>query len=197
MIFVWYIVCEALSSNLPATHKWNADATSYEFKSREINGKAIYFKENPESFREQKKPRNSAVDTYLSLTVKVMVMANANGDSSDLVAIISIPSLGANQWHVENIKGLTNKPGTGTGSLYFCDSRAGNPELWRHWYKNIVIPTLTKYSDYFNLNDEYGLSLPTFFSTDGEDIILRQIYEGNDILTSFERLRVFYGKVDH
>ena len=102
MSFVW---CEALSSKLPATHKLNADATTYEFRSREANGKVVYSKENSTSLKEQNKPRYIAADNYLSLSVKVMVMVvNANGDSSsDLVVIISIPSMKSNQWHVEII----------------------------------------------------------------------------------------------
>ncbi len=54
MSYVWYIVNEAIASTLPATQKWNADATTYEFKSREVNAKAIFYKEDPNSFRRQK-----------------------------------------------------------------------------------------------------------------------------------------------
>jgi hypothetical protein len=67
MSFVWYVVCEALSSKLPATHKRNADATTYEFTSREANGKVVYFKENPTSFKQQ---------IFLALYLQEIVVRN-------------------------------------------------------------------------------------------------------------------------
>ena len=86
-------------------------------------------------------------------------MFMANGDSSDLVIIISIPELGTTDWHVEIIKGLTNKHGArgaGQGFLYFCYSRAGIPALWKHWFMSVVIrytyiPTIRQYNNFYDI----------------------------------------------
>ena len=88
-----------------------------------------------------------------------MFMANAKGDSSDLVIIVSIPDLGTTDWHVEVVKGLTNKHGAGQGFLYFCNSRAGVPALWKHWFINVVvIPTIRQYNSFYETNAEKHFS---------------------------------------
>ena len=50
------------------------------------------------------------------------------------------------------------------------------------------------YTNYYCLKDEFGLPLNTLFTTDGEDIIIRQIYEA-DIIAALKELNVIYGKV--
>ena len=109
----------------------NIDATSYEFKCREIDGG------NVGAFQRTKQAAKFSRWNLFKPNCKGGVHSQRN--SSDLVAIIiSIPSLGANQWNIETIKGFTNKP------CIFVTRK-------QHWYKNIVIPTLKKYSDYFDL----------------------------------------------
>ena len=65
-------------------------------------------------------PRKVMLDNNnnnLCLNVKVMFMCNANGDFSDLVTIISNPALDCDQWHVEKVAGLSNKPGPNSGYI--------------------------------------------------------------------------------
>ena len=50
------------------------------------------------------------------------------------------------------------------------------------------------YTNHHCLKDEFGLPLNTLFTTDGEDIIIRQIYEA-DIIAALKELNVIYGKV--
>lgn len=149
--YVWFILLEAVSSKLPASHKWNADSTTYPFESAEYNETVAFVKNAPGTLQKQHKPRKVMLDNNLCLNVKVMFMCNANGDFSDLVTIISIPTLDSGQWHVENVTGLSNKPGPNSGYIYFCQTRAGNDEMWQHWFRTIALPTLNMYTNHYCL----------------------------------------------
>ena len=93
--YVWYVVCEALSAHLPASHKWNADGSTYEFTCSEKNIKSVFFRENSDDdfLRSQRKPRQKLTDNSLSISIKIQYMASAAGDSSDMVAIIAMDEL--------------------------------------------------------------------------------------------------------
>ena len=55
-----------------------------------------------------------------------------------MVAIIAIDELEKDEWHVEEAKRFTNKPGIGNGYVYFSKTRSGNSGLWLHWLEVYV-----------------------------------------------------------
>ena len=66
--------------------------------------------------------------------------------------------------------------------------------MWQHWFRTIALPTLNMYTNHHCLKDEFGLPLKTLFTTDGEDIIIHQIYEAN-IIAALKEQNVIYEKV--
>ena len=99
-----------------------------------------------------------------------------------------------NEWHVEEVKGFTNKPGLGKGYVYFSKTRCGNSGLWLHWLEHVALPTMKQNNAFYGANDAKGQPLPTFFSTDGKALILRQAFEPR-IISALKAENVYYARV--
>ena len=95
---------------------------------------------------------------------------------------------------MEEVKGFTNKPGLGKGYVYFSKTRCGNSGLWLHWLEHVALPTMKQNNAFYGANDAKGQPLPTFFSTDGEALILRQAFEPR-IISALKAENVYYARV--
>jgi hypothetical protein len=118
-----------------------------------------------------------------------MHMSSAFGEVSDFVAIISVGGLQENEWHVEKVIGLSYTcQFRSVGYIYFAHTRAGTKSMWNHYLKTIVVPTIAA-SNAFHSSNEHCLR--NMFSTDGEDIIIFNAYEG-DIVDLFSLHSIDY-----
>ena len=172
---VYRIACsyEAFSGHLPATHKWNADATTF-IISPNGAGSLVCTIPTKETLV---KLDSSVVPNGLNILVKWVLMASAQGETSPCVLIITVPDMPEGKFYVRKVVGLTGKDVVGDfGWLYFCKTRAGNAALWQHWFLNVVIPTLQATRRAHDIK-YCGQQRPRIFmSIDGEAIILQEAF---------------------
>lgn len=221
MSYAWYIVCLALSNKMPSTNKWNADGSTYVFHpattgercvrlcrddeiahAKEENTRiaAADLPENPSisSGRKAMLARGGAMtntSNHLPFAIKVMHMCSAAGECSAFVAVLSVTNFEKEQWHVEEVVGLSHTRPLETGYLYFSKNRCGTEEMWKHYFLNVVIATIKKSCDLRTRallsSTEVGRS---FFSTDGEAIIMKNAYK-DDVRQAFDICKIDYGRV--
>jgi hypothetical protein len=215
MSYSWYLVLEALASDLAAEYKWNADATTFEILKDDTRDTYYCVYENE---RKDKRVQYSAEDgssgSKLPIYIKWMAMTNAVGDMSPVVLIVATDIINKDEesFSFYEVKGLTNSRYYGTGYVLFCSSRGGNKAMWRWYYLNMVVPTIAQYQIYYNLKvlvthiknilshiiynyihfitiyilQHYdGRPMRPFFSTDGEAIITNQSLE-DDVHQAFK-----------
>lgn len=120
-------------------------------------------------------------------------MINADGYSSPLVTIVSVKEMEPDMWHVEEVAKLaiSSLPGS-KGYIYFCKSRCGVREMWIDYFKRVVIPTILSVN-----RDNASLDtadMTTFFSTDGEDIVICSGYD-DEVANAFNYHKIDYGRV--
>lgn len=176
---------EAFSGHLPATHKWNADATTMIVAPDKVGSLVCSIP----GAEEKKKLDSSTVPNGLNLLVKWVLMASAQGETSPLVLIITIPDMKDGTFFAKKLVGLSGSQEIGaSGWLYLCNSRAGNAALWQHWFKNVVIPTMQSCRDAHDEPDSSGEAARIFFSTDGEAVIMQEVFDP-DILQRLEFVR--------
>lgn len=181
---------DAFSGHLPATHKWNADATTIIINEDKVGAPVCCIP----SKEEKKKLDSSSVPSALGLLVKWVAMVSAAGESSPLVLVITIKEVPEGEFFAHEVKGLTGSTEIGSaGWLYFCSSRAENPAMWKHWFEFVVIPTFQKCREYHVARDENGDDLRMFFSTDGEAVVMNEVFDAL-ILTELQRLAVDMAK---
>jgi hypothetical protein len=83
------------------------------------------------------------LDNSLPVYIKYMAMCNACGNSSRLVLIVAIEDLPDEAFEVFPIIGMSISLSLAEiGYLVFCKSRAGNVELWKWYYKYVVVTTI-------------------------------------------------------
>ena len=206
MSYMWYLINLVLGANLPAENKWNADATTYVFEAVGKDEKVCRLLQEDEfehvgddddaiEVKRLSGGRNKSKSTTLPFAIKLMHMISAFGESSDLVLIIAIPTLPANEWYVEEVNGLSYSSHVGSkGFIYFCRTRCGIKQMWSDYFTRIVLPTIHASNEYHNKKDETGNLHRNFFSTDGEDIIISNAYD-REMASQFRAQRVDYGRV--
>jgi hypothetical protein len=208
MSYMWYLICFAVSGHLPPTHKWNADGSTYNF---EMNTKTKLCRFKPEDelkyvAKEEitiknnmsKGSRNKATRNSIGFAIKVMHMSSAAGEASPFVAVIAIDTLNkeTNEWHCEEVVGLSYTADIGRkGYIYFAHDRAGTRDMWKHYFTNVVIPTIAQSSSAHNFN-KLGEpeTIPVMFSTDGEDIVIVNGYQ-DDLVGLFDTHNISYCRV--
>jgi hypothetical protein len=79
------------------------------------------------------------------------------------------------------------------GFLYMCNTRAGNAELWQHWFIEAVIKYIVKARDFHQRRSEDGELLRVVFSTDGELVILQEAFN-EKVLAAFKEASIDYIK---
>lgn len=181
---------EAFSGHLPATHKWNADATTM-VVHKPGQGSNVCYIPGPDAL---KKLDSSVVTNDLALLVKWVLMCNADGYTSPLVLIVTVNTMPEGKFFVHKTQGLSEKQAfRSAGWIYFCNSRAGNAALWQHWFLHVVLPTLSEAQAYFGEEDGSGAPLRMVFSTDGEAIIMKEAFSP-EVLAGFKAALIDYLK---
>ena len=215
MSFVWFLVCYLLSAFLPAENKWNFDCSTYVFngigqgdKIRSLANESDIHAllkevdrvedENVEETATKSSNRGSktrSISNALPFAIKVGALINAAGEKGPCLMIIAIPNMPENEFHFEKINALSFTCEIGQiGYLYFCKTRCGTKEMWKHVFKNCIFPCIKKSNEHHNKKDKDGNLFRNFFSTDGEDIIISNAYE-NDLVELMEQIRIDYGRV--
>jgi hypothetical protein len=117
MSYHWYLICLALSDILPATNKFNIDATTYVFEEKGKGAKAASLL-NIEDYKidgydtisltkNSKEVKSSKTGSKLPFAIKNMMMINAHGEASKFVLIVAIKEMLETEWHVEEVRGLS------------------------------------------------------------------------------------------
>jgi hypothetical protein len=200
---MYRIACmfDAFSGHLPAEFKWNADATTAIVSETgtgalvcTIEDKQLPGQQNAPK-RRKKKLDSSVIPSSTNLLVKWMFLCSALGDTGPLTLIVAVPEMPEGAFFASKVKSMSGSSELGAqpGWLYFCNSRAGNAELWRHWFAYVLIPTLEICKDMYCESRESAAAQDIFFSTDGEAIILNEAFDSH-VLNLFDRNNVTYGK---
>ncbi len=139
-----YIMLEAFSSRLDATNKWNSDATQLTCDSSNKGGMVCYVDTKEDSHEDQPLASRN-FNGELSIAVKWMHFNNAAGEVAPIVLIFAVPSMPADTFFLEKVKGLRN---TGhmesEGYIIFSKTRAGNSSLWQWFFAKYIIPIIKK-----------------------------------------------------
>ena len=216
--YMWYLVCLAFSEHLPSTNKWNADGTTYVFCSSETKKEKIVRlceedevklvtdveielaeRSGGKICKQKGHTRRGGgkvlcADNRLPFAIKCMQMSSAAGECSPFVAVVSVPNFSETDWHVERIIGLSSRNASDVGYVYFSRNRCGNEDMWAHYFKNIVVPTIKESSERHQSRDRDGNICRQFFSTDGEAIIMKNAYK-DDVVDVFEEAKMDYLRV--
>jgi len=75
-----------------------------------------------------------------------MALISAAGEFGETVFIVAVDDMSVGEFYVCDVNLLSFN----LGKLYFCNSRAGNAALWKHWLLHCVIPTLETCRDSHN-----------------------------------------------
>ena len=134
------------------------------------------------------------IPNALSIFIKWFHLCNAAGDVGPLVVIMAVDKLSEDEFFAAKVPWLSNvnKPGD-CGWFYLSKKRAGCKALWNHFFVNVVIPTLKENAIQYQDVDESGIPLRTFFSTDGEAIILNEAMD-ESVLSAFQLASIDYMK---
>lgn len=139
----------AFAADKHAEHKWNADATTFEYKPSGANDYALVLGDDVDKRAEV---ISVAYPNGLSAFIKQVQLGNAAGETGPLVAIVAVPNMPEGTFFVERIAGFTNEMGVGSeGFLYACSSRAGNDELWDDWLQHVVVPSIVQAQEKYQL----------------------------------------------
>lgn len=128
-----------------------------------------------------------------------MHVCNAGGESGPVCVVIAVKQMPADAWFGVKVVGLSWVADIGgKGMIYFCKTRCGTKEMWADWFQKVAIATILKsneahYPDGILTTD--GTTLMNHFSTDGEDIILSNIYTNEDVQTAFIKTNTSYSRV--
>jgi hypothetical protein len=152
----WYKHCAivfAFAGYLHAENKWNADATGAKVTLNEKGQMVLTLLDDG---AEQENVVSSTTVHDLDIFIKWMHMGSAAGESADPVFIIAVDKMPEGEFFYRSVKKMGNSMNTGSvGHLYICKKRAGTASMWRHWFLNVVIPTIKKTRDYYDFKVYY------------------------------------------
>ena len=185
MSYMWYLICLACSGKLQASQKWNADATTFVFKPNGEGGKVAsllnektYTIDREDTIKLKSEVKSTKAGSALPFAIKMMELIGAAGACSDLVLIVAIKEMGKDDWLHVDVKGMGTTCEIGSsGHIYFCKTRCGTGPMWKDWLLRVAIPTMEKSNAHYDAKDENGNPEVLFFSTDGEEIILRNGFD--------------------
>jgi hypothetical protein len=222
MSYVWYLVCWALSRTLPGFGKWNADASTYVFEPKgsgdticslaadsdlrkwltqidaeEENEMPLVTVPNVRK-KSKGKNKSQSVDNSLPFAIKVVQHCNASGKSGPACVVIAIKQMPSDVWFVQEVMGLSWVSRIGAkGVVYFCKTRCGTKAMWSDWFTRVAVPTIAEsniaHAKHLHTSD--GAPFTNHFSTDGEDIILSNIYTNDAVQRAFANHNITYSRV--
>ncbi len=219
MSYVWFLICYALSRDLPGCAKWNANGSTYVFEARGKGDKVctlasdgsmqLLLKQidqdrpdppaalhiSPKSSARRKKTVGAS--NALPFAIKVMQLCNAEGDAGPACVIIAVKSMPPDVFSVQKVMGLswTAQMG-GEGYVYFSRTRCGTKAMWLDWFSEVCIPFLRlSNKTYKRIAVDGTTHLPSLLSTDGEDIILSNVYTELALRDSLRDSNITYARV--
>lgn len=202
MSYMWYLICLACSGKLSASQKWNADATTFVFQPPGKGGKVVtllnekdYIIDAEDTIKLKSEIKSTKAGSGLPFAIKMMEMIGACGACSDLVLIVAIKEMGKDDWLHVDVKGMGTTCEIGSsGHVYFSKTRCGTGPMWKDWLTRVAVPTMEKSSAHFDAKDENGNPEVVFFSTDGEEIILRNGFDP-EVKERMEAAAIHWGRV--
>lgn len=78
----------------------------------------------------------------MNVLVKFIGIGNAGGELGEPIAVIAIPSMDENVFFAERVKTFSTSSFTEGGWIYCAKKRSGTPEMWRHFFTNVVVGSI-------------------------------------------------------
>lgn len=152
----WYKHCAivyAFARYLHAENKWNADATGAKVTLNEKGQMVLTLLGEDE---DQENVVSSTCVHDLDIFIKWMHMGSAAGESANPVFIVAVDKMPESEFFYRCVKNMGNTVGIDSvGHLYICKKRGGTPTMWRHWFLNVVIPTIDQTREYYDFKVQY------------------------------------------
>lgn len=124
------------------------------------------------------------------------MLAIASGHLGIDVFLLSDSSMGADEFQVYSVDGLTHSTNGNTpGWLCFCQTRCGNPNFF-HWYITTVVASFVHSSRSILINADYPLnddSSRFYMVADGEEVQLAPL-ENDAVAKILEDYKIDFGK---
>jgi hypothetical protein len=142
LVYKIAVMVHGFANHLDAAYKWNMDATTVKVsKSLDDQKEVIMVSFHDANFngRVVQGPNDSHC-----VYVKWFHFCSAAGVSGPLVLIIAVDSIPENEFYASRVEGmkLSAVAGTPNGWLYAAKDRSGNAAMWKHFFLNVIIPTL-------------------------------------------------------
>lgn len=151
MSYQWYLVCLATMGRLAGVRKYNMDATTYVFEPPHKGSQIALIKEDGKYaelvqelassgqdcdvlFKRNQQAKSTNSGCKLGFGIKTFLCASAGGTVGDMVLIVAVKDMEADQWHHESIPGLsiTSDTLSGPGHMYFCKTRCGTRDTYMY-----------------------------------------------------------------
>lgn len=132
----------AFSNHLEADFKWNMDATTIKVsKSFDQDKEKIMVTFHNAGYKER--IIQDDADSHC-VFIKWFHFCSAAGIAGPLALIIAVDSIPEGEYYVERVQGMKHDTiiGSPDGWLYAAKDRAGNAAMWKHFFMNVIIPTL-------------------------------------------------------
>lgn len=101
-------------------------------------------------YKEKEPLTSSTLPDELRLFIKWMHLCYAEGATSPVVLIMAINAMPENTFFHAIVPALSGDTSVESpGHLYICKTRAGDPALRKHWFINVLLPTLIKNDENF------------------------------------------------
>ena len=138
--YIWGCLLLAYSGNLSAENKWNADATTI-IVSESLSGSLVCALSDDDSTPVS----SSTIPDNLNILVKWFGLNNAAGESGPLVLIFAVPSMTEGTFFSTEVVCLASTAYIGEkGRIYCSKTRGGCPEMWKHYFLYVTIPTIER-----------------------------------------------------
>lgn len=139
--YIWGCLLLAYSGNLGPEYKWNADATTI-IVGESLSGSLVCSINDGDN---NTPVSSSTILDNLNILVKWFGLNNAAGESGPLVLVFAVSSMLEGSFFFAEIVGLASTSYIGkSGIIYFCKTGGGNPDMWKHYYLNVTIPTVKR-----------------------------------------------------
>jgi hypothetical protein len=162
---------------------------SYEEKATHDNDDEYKCEKNDENIPPNLRPQSygaSEMDTI----IKHIHLASASGHTNGVCLIFEDSTISVD-FHYFELTRLDVPTQCMTACVYICKSRAGNDSMWKHWFLTQAIPFCKLMQSH---SSEQHADLSTFFSTDGERIILKQALQ-DEVFSAFNQANIIYARV--
>jgi hypothetical protein len=194
------VVVEACMGDLPDQNKWNVDGSTMLIE--DLGKGALMYRvvscSEADKHEEAmlKDPLTSIRwQTGLDMGLKVMFLANGNGDFGRMCLIFAVPGMPEGRFFFAKVKGLVfGEDSSKYGCVYFSRTRCmkGLPgkeketvddenrpiNAWAHYFTNVFAEDISYYADSYDTRDpETGLRYDQASSIDGESVIDREFMD--------------------